>query len=96
MASRESTEQPLRESEEEDELRPAACTHPLVCLPLVSLLATASAFCLGAASQLVAGLLGVIATGIASALVGTWLFGCRCFLNTSKRSSYWVDAPPLP
>lgn len=95
MESRESPEWSLQDSEVED-LRPPACTHPLICLPLLSLLSTASALCFGAVSHRAAVVSTFIAAGVASALVGTWLFGCRCFLNTSKKPSYLVDTLELP
>ncbi|CAL1165841.1 unnamed protein product [Cladocopium goreaui] len=50
----------------------------------------------GAVSHRAAVVSTFIAAGVASALVGTWLFGCRCFLNTSKKPSYLVDTLELP
>lgn len=51
---------------------------------------------IGRFSHFAAVVCDVFAAAVLLGLTGTWLLGCRCFLQTSKRSSYWADELPLP
>ncbi|CAK9027279.1 Elongation factor 3B [Durusdinium trenchii] len=73
----------------------SSCTHPLVWLPLLCILAASVALGIGDWCSICALVPGIVAMAVAAGLTCTWLMGHPCCHDTRK-ASYFIDTLALP